>query len=506
MAEAKSQHLMWQRELEVREILRQAPTVELAKRGKTLIRTDSIEWALFWIFVAGLAWIPYWYGSNLRVTWGINAALFPGLAVVYEISLLARSANHPVAIKELWVSAVLLVAVVLWIFIQNATWTPSSWHHPIWGMAADTLHSPVEGSISVNRDLTTFALARLITAASVFWLSVQLCRNLVRANWIVAAIATIGAGYAGYGLVNYSLATEPLAWFGNTSAHGFVTSTFYNHNHYATYAGLGLIAMCGLILRRYRNKVTFAGENIGFWISSFIEASGQMGAVLLCGAILIFVALLYTVSRGGILATGLGLSVLGLLWFGQRNMQSVRLRKTAISRAVIVMLAMLVVGSVAFLVFGDIIFGKVAEQGLRDDQRMAVYTITLRSILVSPWLGYGYGAFEDVFPMFRDQSIGILDIWRQAHCTYLEVFEGLGIVFGSMLLVSVFLLVWKCLTSAVVYRKGAMVCCVAASAAFLVGVHALVDFSLQMQAVALTFMALLGAGVAQSMGSRPALK
>jgi hypothetical protein len=43
---------------------------------------------------------------------------------------------------------------------------------------------------------------------------------------------------------------------------------------------------------------------------------------------------------------------------------------------------------------------------------------------------------------------------------------------------------------------------VAVGAAFLVGVHALVDFSLQIQAVALTFMAVLGAGVAQSASSR----
>ena len=46
---------------------------------------------------------------------------------------------------------------------------------------------------------------------------------------------------------------------------------------------------------------------------------------------------------------------------------------------------------------------------------------------------------------------------------------------------------------------------VAVAAAFLVGVHALVDFSLQIQAVALTFMAVLGAGVAQSASSRLAL-
>ena len=43
---------------------------------------------------------------------------------------------------------------------------------------------------------------------------------------------------------------------------------------------------------------------------------------------------------------------------------------------------------------------------------------------------------------------------------------------------------------------------IAASVAFLVGFNALVDFSLQIQAVALTFMALLGAGVAQSESSR----
>jgi hypothetical protein len=50
-----------------------------------------------------------------------------------------------------------------------------------------------------------------------------------------------------------------------------------------------------------------------------------------------------------------------------------------------------------------------------------------------------------------------------------------------------------------------MVCCVAVSVAFLAGVHALVDFSLQIQAVTLTFMAVLGAGVAQSKSSRVAL-
>ena len=47
--------------------------------------------------------------------------------------------------------------------------------------------------------------------------------------------------------------------------------------------------------------------------------------------------------------------------------------------------------------------------------------------------------------------------------------------------------------------------CVAVGAAILVGAHALVDFSLQIQAVALTVAALLGAGLAQAESSRVSL-
>ena len=129
----------------------------------------------------------------------------------------------------------------------------------------------------------------------------------------------------------------------------------------------------------------------------------------------------------------------------------------------------------------------------------------MRSILDAPWLGHGYGTFADVFPLYRDRSISVEGIWEQAHNTYLEVFQGLGLVFGTMLVASVLVLVLRCVKGSIARRHGATVPRVAASAAFIVGVHALVDFSLQIQAVALTFMAILGAGVAQSESSRSSL-
>src|ERR1019366_10332783 len=140
-------------------------------------RSEAFELMLFWAFVAGLAWVPYWYGSNDYVAWGVNAVLFCGLVVIYEAAVLVKGKSHPVGVKEIWISVALFAAVVLWIIVQNATWTPSSWHHPIWALTSDALNRPIEGSISVNRNLTTVALVRLITSASVFWLALQLCRD-----------------------------------------------------------------------------------------------------------------------------------------------------------------------------------------------------------------------------------------------------------------------------------------------------------------------------------------
>ena len=184
-----------------------------------------------------------------------------------------------------------------------------------------------------------------------------------------------------------------------------------------------------------------------------------------------------------------------------------RLRKqqSAEQREAIIVVGALLVGA-TFLVFGDAVLGRIGQQGFSDENRMAVYIITMRSILAGPLIGYGYGTFADVFPMFRDQSVGSWGQWQFAHNTYFEVFQGLGLYFGSMLIASVVLLVLRCVKGATTRRMNETPPSVAASVAFLLGAHTLVDFSLQIQAIAITFMALLGAGVAQSDSSRLALE
>ena len=101
----------------------------------------------------------------------------------------------------------------------------------------------------------------------------------------------------------------------------------------------------------------------------------------------------------------------------------------------VVFAALLVV--VAFVGFGDVLVGRITAQGLYDPGRPAVLMVTLRSILSAPLLGFGYGTFSTAFPMFRDDSIGIWLLWDKAHDTYLEIFQGLGLLFGAMLIACV---------------------------------------------------------------------
>jgi O-antigen ligase len=248
-------------------------------------------------------------------------------------------------------------------------------------------------------------------------------------------------------------------------------------------------------MRFYRDEFRSVGGSIRFRVATFIEVTGQKGVALLGGAFVILVALLASGSRGGIAS-----AVLGLVALTAFTLKAGKNRVAEQREAIIAVGALLVVTT--FIIFGDIVAGKIAGEGLRDESRVAVYMIAMRSIVNAPLLGYGYGTFADVFPMFRDQSVNTCCRWTMAHNTYLEVFQGLGLVFGSMLLAAVVVLVLRCVKGAAKRQVNQTLPYVAASVAFLLGVDALVDFSLQIQAIAVTFMALLGAGVAQSESSR----
>ncbi|HZT88964.1 MAG TPA: O-antigen ligase family protein [Stellaceae bacterium] len=430
--------------------------------------------------MAALVWAPLWYGGNDRLAFGVDAIVFPALAAAHEILQVGHERATPRAFQGVAIPAALFFAVVLWILFQMSHGAPAPFVNPIWGITEEALGRGIVGSISVDPELTARALVRLLTDASVFWLALRLGRE--RSAALVAGVAAIGCAYAAYGLVAAAFPEFPRLPH-TAFDRGYVASTFVNRNDYAAYAGVGLIAMVALLSGHCRVHIAGVAP-MRARLGAAIEASVGRGAALVGGCWLMLAALLLTGSRGGIIASGAGLMVFALM----------RRRRSA--RSSLPWAIGLIVIAVAVWVFGGVVGGKLAEGGVSDANRLAVYDLTLQSIRDRPLLGWGYGTFRDVFPMYRDRSISVLGTWSEAHNTYLEVLQGLGLVFGPLLILCVALPAFRCVQRAR-RRRDELAPAVAAGAAALIGTHSMIDFSVQIPAVAITFMTLLGAGAAE---------
>jgi O-antigen ligase len=446
---------------------------------------DVISYGL----IAGLAICPFWFGSNRLGAWGFNAIVFSSLVIALEISLILRAKSHPVPIRQILLPAIGIGIVLAWIWLQMSSFTPSAWHYPIWSMAADALNTPLEGSISVSPDLTLLALIRLLTAAAVFWLALQLGREPRRAMRILLFIGIIGALYSAYGTISFIANPDSLLWFPKTAYRESVTSTFVNRNNFATYAGVTLVTCIGVAASLLNREVESAGGRARARISAAAAVLAERGGYLLVCIFVISIALIMTGSRAGITATIAGIAVLALVSSNRRSITS--------AAGIVLGLAALAVIS-AVVGFGDLFVERLSGMNPLQDARVNAYKLVIQSILDAPIRGFGYGSFADVFPLYRDGSLGINKIWDKAHNTYLEVAQGLGIPIAVLLFASVGLLVGRCFKGSWERRRHSTACFIATAASAIVLLHALLDFSLQIQAVTLTWCAILGSGVAQS--------
>jgi O-antigen ligase len=447
----------------------------------------AIERFIFIGLLAGLALCPFWIGSNTLGAWGVNAVYFSALLIAYELSLLMRRKAHPFPVDWIKIPVVCFALVAIWCAIQMSPYVPKHWSYPIWQITSEAIGQELPASISVNPDLTMLALVRLMTAASVFWLALQLGRNFERSAQILEAISIVGACYAAYGVISFIVAPDRLLWFPKTAYVDSVTSTFVNRNNFATYAGITLVTCIGIAMSIFRRRIE-AVE--GSWLTKFAEAvitaTGKGGYYLLY-IFFISAALIMTGSRGGIFASVFGLVILTLVaWMHTRSKLSLTI--SVISVAIVI---------VSFSAVGDLFFDRLGTLGLDGTDRRAVYQLVVQSIQDSPYLGFGYGTFQDVFPLYRDASVGTHGFWDKAHNTPLEIIQGLGVPASILLFTCIGILIWRCISAVALTKHRSTPCLVAIAASAIVLLHSLVDFSLQIQAVTLTWCAILGTGVAQ---------
>ena len=447
---------------------------------------------VFWGLIAIVVLAPLPYGAVHLWSYSLLSLLTGTVLAVWAVAAARRPGACPVEARRYAVPAALFAGVLVWVGLQACPFVPVSWHHPLWADARSALGATAVGSISLDADETLLVLMRMATFGSVFWLSMQLCRDPGRATVALWAIAIAGLAYAAYGIAVEATASGTILFSRKWAYVDALTSTLVNRNHYAVYAGLGLIVSFGLLIHEARRRGRGAFQSPARLLGSF-ETLGL--AVFLLGAscMVIATALLLTQSRGGVAFTCIAVLFLVLLLGAGRNMGR---------RSTVAIVAAVSVGGGLLLAFtGEGVVVRLLTTPPSAD-RWTIQALTLEMIAAAPWTGHGAGTFAQLFQIFRGPDFAAISpTYTEAHSVYLEMVAEIGIVAGVAYFSAIVWLAAACVIGSRRRRRDAIVPAIAGSASLLIGLHSAIDFSAQIPGVAVTFAALLGIGFAQSWSS-----
>jgi O-antigen ligase len=435
------------------------------------------------LLIVVLAPLPF--GSNRPWAWSLLAIATGAMLVLWAWCCWRAETPTVVAARRVRVPALLFLLVCAYAAFQTVPGLPPWLANPYWQLPADVLGIVPNDSISIDPAATMTAVMRLLSYGGIFWLSLQSFRTVEEADRAIFVIALAAAVYSAYGLLMHFTGADLIIWYPKWDHVDSVTGTFPNRNHFATFAGLGLLCALAWIVRQLGAAANRRGKLVELFLhprpSHFVVAA----AVPIC-----LLGLLQSLSRAGSFSTLLACVVLlaGVAAHagGRRALW------------VAVVMAFLAISGFYIAIASAGLFERLAL--LFDPEameyRFPAYRLMFDSIANFPWLGLGYGTFEDAFKIYRAPPVAVY--FDTAHSTYLENAIELGLPAAIALWLSVGWLGLSGLRAFRSRRSAWIYGWAAACATLLVGTHAALDFSLQIPAVAIVYAVMLGVGCGQA--------
>lgn len=357
---------------------------------------------------------------------------------------------------------------------------------PIWSEAARLLQTKPHPRIS------TIATSPLLTLAPAALFVVAALRAFVMATeeggdrQIARIIGRAAVAYALYSAASLVLAPHALLWRDKEAYLGNLTGTFINRNTAATYFGSAAIIWLLALIRELRIRSSRRMDAVQN-LRSLMRQPPRAGVMALGGFLTCYSAVAATGSRAGFLLT----TVLVLL------AASLSVDWWSLAKRVGLWRAAAAVGALLVLIeiWGGGVAARIDQRGLADQGRLQVYSRVADIVADYPVFGIGLGAFEAFFPSRRPAELGSAGIWVRAHSTPLEMAVEMGLP-AAGLVFAVFAGALVALgRSSLTGRRSSVI------AAFCVGLlgllHSSIDFSLQIPGYAVTFAALMAAGLAR---------
>lgn len=456
-----------------------------------MLRTISFYGFLLTILLA-----PLPLGSNRPLSMAVLAALIAFWMVVETFSHRASEKDAKTDLLRVLPAAVPFLLFCLWAAIQSFNFGSGSLlAHPIWQETEVLIGGSGQNSISVNPGNSLSALMLILAYGGAFWLALRYAKDSIKASIMLKGFVWASTLYAGYGLAVYFSGNGYILWMPKFAYLDDLTSTFVNRNNYATYAALGLFA-CLTALFHIIGKELSGHMRAKQLVRTFFNSTSQKATLPLIGVVLNLTALFLSHSRAGFAAMLIGLIVL-LPLLSYIKLMPKKILLVCIGGFALMGISIFAISS------GDTV-ARLKSTTLDNTIRDEVFQQTLNAISDHKASGTGYGSFEEVFPAYKsDHYLMAGSTWDKAHNTYLELFLEMGMLPTLCLLFAVGYIIFCQVRGIWKRRRRRHYAVFALAASLTAGSHALVDFSLQIPAFAVTFAMILGLGFAQSFSNRP---
>jgi len=461
---------------------------------KSIVASLRNSVGLLLIIVVALAPIPL--ATNRDWAWSPVAAVVGILLLLYGLSRSLDRSEAAALPPSLLTTMAAMSLVFLWALTQAVPWDHASRLADFFSSAETVLGQKLKRD-AIDSERAFTGTMRLATYSGVFWLVSQLSRDRRYASAL--SITLIGSAVL---VTLYGLAMEISArscivitvvklQFEHGDPCSF-SGTFVNSSNYTDFAAMiGLVCLSKLqdlmlhvssssqgARARWRARLTIIIGHGAFYLVAFL--------ILLAGAV-------YSASRAGVTAFVIAALAMTIL-----NGAMHRERRGSIIGAV---LGVLFLVALAVLIGGDGLmrrFLTLLAEG--DRERTQLGTLTISAILLKPWAGWGLGSFEPLFSVFQPSALFVT--FDKAHNVYLEDAMDLGIPVAGLLILAVAIPGVRCIRGLAQRRRDTQFAAAGVGATILVALHSIVDFGIQIPAIAIVYVAILGTGWAQSWSSR----
>lgn len=440
-----------------------------------------------WLFLAAIVIAVVPNGSVEQVNYFLNGITF-GLLFVVAAFLPVENARTRSTLV-----GVMIICVVFGAYIVFQAWpmVDHPFANPAW---QDVISEGItdRGAISVAPGETFASVPALVIPFIVFATGLILHQSDRAARQFWVRIALFAGILAFVALIRHELFRDAELFGTRTRGDQVLTGNFFNRNIAASFHVLSAFALLGVCLMQVKQM---RWDTVKIRFGKFDYFDEPKYVLFGLGTLLGFatlVALFLTQSRGGV-----GFGLLALVGSGIAILLTDRTAHMSRILKVLTLGGLATLLVLAFIILGGRTIIRVEEGGV-DENRVCVAESTLAGIADFPLLGTGFGAFREVFPIYRKLECGIDGVWVYAHNSWLEGYFGMGLPFAFLVLVCLFWLGRELLYGYRARRRFRFIPILIFGIVGYMSLHSTLDFPIQIPGIAILFAALLSAGVAIS--------